>query len=361
MENIDKPASDQIAISRGGRMKISRLRTALIGGAFAIAIGATPNASAQEATIQTGPRLDFPAGVATDGVAVYVANSRNNTIDKIDLTAHSISLVAGTMFKEGSNDGTGATAMFTSPSGVAIAGGNLLVSDTNNSTIRQVTLPGGVVTTVAGTTNIPGTDDGKGANAHFNLPTQIAVDPNGSRFFVTDTNNSLVRVVTIGDWDVKTIAGQPQTDGKVDGPPSKSAFNRPRGIATDGKVVYVSDTGNDVIRKIDLSNMTTSTFAGTGEEGDKDGGPTEAQFNNPGAMATDGANIYVLDADNHAVRKIDAATGTVSKVTLVNGHIGSGCALSKDGKILYFSDTTQNAVQQVDVSNGNVAAVYPLQ
>jgi sugar lactone lactonase YvrE len=61
------------------------------------------------------------------------------------------------------------------------------------------------------------------------------------------------------------------------------------------------------------------------------------------------------------VRKIDVATGAVTKVTLVNGHIGSGCTISKDGKILYFSDTTENSVQQVDLSNGNVTPVYPLQ
>jgi len=78
-------------------------------------------------------------------------------------------------------------------------------------------------------------------------------------------------------------------------------------------------------------------------------------------MTTDGTNLYVLDADNHAVRKIELASGTVSKVTLVNGHIGSGCTISKDGKIVYFSDTTENAVQQVDTSNGNVSPVYPPQ
>ena len=78
-------------------------------------------------------------------------------------------------------------------------------------------------------------------------------------------------------------------------------------------------------------------------------------------MATDGTTIYVLDADNHGVRKIDRSTGEVSKLTLVNGHIGSGCTLSKDGKTLYFSDTTENSVQQVDTSNGNVANTYPLQ
>jgi len=218
-----------------------------------------------------------------------------------------------------------------------------------------------MVSTVAGSANIPGTDDGKGSAAHFNLPTQIASDPNGSRLFITDTDNSIVRMIQLPDMIVKTIAGQPGTDGKADGPPAKSAFNRPRGVATDGKFVYVSDTGNDIIRKIDLSSMTTSTLAGTGEEGDKDGAGTEAQFNNPGAMATDGTTLYVLDADNHAVRKIEAATGAVTKLTLVNGHIGAGCTLSKDGKILYFSDTTENSAQQVDVSSGNVSPVFPLQ
>jgi DNA-binding beta-propeller fold protein YncE len=342
---------------------IRRLGTALIGCAIAVVAGlpAASRAQAPEAKIETGPRLDFPAGLATDGVSVYVANSRNNTVDKIDLAGHSISLVAGQLFKEGTADGTGATALFTSPGGVALIGNDLYVSDTNNSTIRKIAISSGLVSTVAGSANIPGTDDGKGPNAHFNLPTQLAPDPNGSRLFLTDSNNSTIRMIQLPDMMVKTIAGQAQADGKADGPPTKSAFNRPRGIATDGKFVYVSDTGNNLIRKIDLSSMTTSTLAGTGEEGDKDGAGTEAQFNNPGAMATDGTTIYVLDADNHGVRKIDAATGAVSKLTLVNGHIGSGCTLSKDGKILYFSDTTENAVQQVDTSNGNVSPVYPAQ
>ena len=340
---------------------IRRLGTALIGCAIAVVVGMPAVAKAQAPQNNTGPRLDFPGGLATDGQAVYVANSRNNTVDRIDLTSHTIALLAGTLFKEGSTDGTGASAMFSSPSGVGLAGDALYVSDTNNSIIRKISLPGGVVTTAAGAPNIAGTDDGRGQAAHFNLPTQIAVDPTGNRLFLTDTDNSTVRMIQLPDMIVKTIAGQAQTDGKADGPPNKSAFNRPRGIATDGKFVYVSDTGNDQIRKIDLSTMTTSTLAGTGEEGDKDGAGTEAQFNNPGAMATDGTNIYVLDADNHAVRKIIAATGEVSKLTLVNGHIGSGCTLSKDGKTLYFSDTTENAVQQVDTGNGNVQPTFPLQ
>jgi DNA-binding beta-propeller fold protein YncE len=159
--------------------------------------------------------------------------------------------------------------------------------------------------------------------------------------------------------NVKTIAGQPGTAGKTEGNAAKSLFSGPRGVAVDKKFIYVADTGNDVIRAIDISSMETSTIAGTGEEGDKDGAATEAQFNNPGAICTDGTALYVLDADNHSVRKIDLTAKTVTKLTLVNGHIGSGCALSSDGKQLYFSDTTENSVEVVDTSSGNVTTLYP--
>ena len=90
-----------------------RLGTALLGLAIAVVVG-VPTASraqAPENKADTGPRLDFPGGLATDGAAVYVANSRNNTIDKIDLTSHSISLLAGQLFKEGTADGTGASGV----------------------------------------------------------------------------------------------------------------------------------------------------------------------------------------------------------------------------------------------------------
>ncbi len=340
-----------------------RFKAALMACGIAVfaAWPAVSMAQSPEANIQTGPRIDFPSGLTTDGVSLYVANGRNNTIDKIDLATHSIALVAGQLFKEGSADGTGAAAMFSSPSGLALIGNNLYVSDTNNSTIRKISLPAGTVSAFAGATNIPGTDDGKGSVAHFNEPTEIAVDPNGSRLFVADSGNNTIRMITVPDAIVKTVAGQAGATGKVDGPPSASSFNRPRGVATDGKFLYISDTGNDLIRKLDLSGMTTSTIAGTGEEGNKNGAGNEAQFNNPGAMATDGATLYVLDADNHAVRKINLATNEVSMLTLVNGHIGSGCTISKDGKTLYFSDTTENAVEQVDTGSGNVTPVYPPQ
>lgn len=321
---------------------------------------ATPAAGQDEVPMvpaQTGPRLDFPAGLAIDGHAVYVASSRNSTVTAIDLAGRSLAILVGETFKDGNNDGTGPSAHFKSPDGMVIVGQDLYLCDTNNSDIRKINIPSRVVTTVAGTANISGTEDGKGNNAHFNLPTQIATD--GSSLYVTDSGNDMIRRITIADMTVKTIGGQAQVAGKADGPAAKSEFNQPRGVATDGKSVFVSDTGNDQIRKIDLSSMTASTIAGTGETGNADGSGDKAQFANPGALCTDGRILYVLDADNHAVRKIDIASSEVTTLTLVNGHLGSGCTISSDGKQLYFSDTTENSVQVVDTSNGNFQALYP--
>ena len=306
---------------------------------------------------QSGPRLDFPAGLATDGRAIYVANSRNNTIEAIDAASKSLRIVAGKLFQQGSNDGAGEAARFNSPDGMALYGQDLYLCDTDNSDVRKINLGSGMVTTIAGTANISGTEDGTGAAAHFNLPTQIATD--GTSLYVADSGNNTIRRITLADMKVKTIAGQAGTTGKNEGNPNKSQFNGPRGIAVDKKAIYVADTGNDVIRKIDISTLETSTIAGTGETGDKDGPALEAQFNDPGALCTDGTTLYVLDADNHSIRKMDLTANTVTKLTLVNGHIGSGCALTSDGKQLYFSDTTENAVEVVDTTSGNFTTLYP--
>src|SRR5277367_1614465 len=143
-------------------------------------IGVSASAFAQDnlangVQSQSGPRLDFPAGLATDGRAIYVANSRNNTVEAIDAASKSLRIVAGKLFQQGSNDGSGDSARFNSPDGMTMVGQNLFLCDTNNSDIRQITV-GGLVTTVAGQANISGSEDGTGPSAHFNLPTQITTD-----------------------------------------------------------------------------------------------------------------------------------------------------------------------------------------
>ncbi|MGO9455157.1 MAG: hypothetical protein ACLQDV_29540 [Candidatus Binataceae bacterium] len=340
---------------------LSRCMKPLLLAGFAatiLAFGSTARAQMPTVSAQTGPRLDFPAGLATDSRTVWIASSRNNTITAVDTTSHSITIVAGETFQGGSNDGIGESARFNSPDGIVLVGRALYVLDTNNSDLRKINLDTRAVTTAAGTANISGTEDGPASAAHFNLPTQIASD--GSSLFITDSGNSTIRRLSISENIVKTIGGQAQQTGKDDGPATKSTFNGPAGIATDGKFIYISDTGNDLIRKIDLSTLETKTIAGTGEEGNNNGSGDKATFSNPGALCINGTTLYVMDGDNHAIRKIDTTSNEVSTLTLVNGHIGSGCTVTADGHTLYYSDTTENSVQITDTSNGNFTPLYPL-
>jgi sugar lactone lactonase YvrE len=194
--------------------------------------------------------LWMPTGVAVDGAGnVYVADSHNNTIDKITPAFGTgiSSILAGTPGQNGNADGTGAAARFNEPQGVAVdTSGNVYVADCNNNSIRVIT-PEGVVSTLAGWAR--GSADGDGKFASFNTPLGVAVDGSGN-VYVADTGNSTIRMIT-PTGVVSTLAGVAGIIGSSDGTGAAARFNGPQGVAVDRSGnVYVADTGNDTIRKI---------------------------------------------------------------------------------------------------------------
>jgi len=260
----------------------------------------------------TAARFNTPSGVAVDGSGnVYVADSVNNTIRKLT-PAGVVTTLAGTAGAAGSTDGTGVSARFNQPFGIAVDGsGNVYVSDRTNCTIRKVT-PAGVVTTLAGTAGVQNFNDGTGGAAAFFEPEGIAVDGNGN-VYVADSGNELIRKVTPAGV-VTTLAGLPPivqgtsisaNPGSVDGTGNAAGFNNPSGIAVDGNGnVYVADTSNDTIRKITPAGVVT-TLAGTvGAAGNTDGAGAAARFNVPSGVVVDGSgNVYVADSSNNTIRK----------------------------------------------------------
>ncbi len=151
----------------------------------------------------------------------------------------------------GSQDGTGAAARFSLPFGCTTDGTNLYVADASNHTIRQVVIETGVVTTLAGTAGLSGSTDATGTAARFNIPRRITTDGTGTNLYVTDGGNSTIRQVVIATGVVTTLAGTAGLSGSTDATGTAARFYYPFGITTDGTNLYVADGDNQTIRVID--------------------------------------------------------------------------------------------------------------
>ncbi|USX18447.1 gluconolaconase [Oxalobacteraceae bacterium OTU3REALA1] len=204
----------------------------------------------------SGRRTRFadPFGVVLDEAGnLYVADGGdNNSIRKIGLDGVSTTMAGAA---EGYAEGLGKAASFNTPSGLAMDwAGNLYVADTGNNAIRKIT-PDGKVSTLAGD-GLAGDKDGRGAAARFNGPIGVAVGDDGV-VYVTDTYNDRIRRVA-PNGDVTTIAGGSRA-GKADGPAAQALFDLPTGLAVAANGdLYIADTGNNAIRKLDKNGVVTT-------------------------------------------------------------------------------------------------------
>ena len=195
-----------------------------------------------------------PYGLAWDPHGtLYVSDGGDNDRIRVLHADGSVATLAGGV--EGFQDGQGAAARFNTPSGLALdALGNLYVADTGNHAIRKVT-PAGVVTTLAGTGR-PGYGDGPGAQAQFDGPMGLAIDAAG-RVIVADAYNDRIRAIA-PDGTVTTLAGG-NGPGDVDGAGAQARFDTPCAVLVEpGGRILVADTRNDALREIDATGSVTT-------------------------------------------------------------------------------------------------------
>jgi sugar lactone lactonase YvrE len=242
-------ANGNVFVSDTGNSTIRKIVEAGVVTTFAGTLPGSADGSGNLA------RFNRPSGLALDGSGnLFVTDAENGTVRKI--TAEGVvTTLAGLAGSAGSADGTGSAARFILPTGLAVdGGGNVYVSDLETDSIRKIT-PAGVVTTLAGRAASPGSADGTGATARFRSPAGVAADRSGN-VFVADTDNHTIRRIS-ADGVVTTLAGSAGNYGTVDGTGNVARFNSPQGIAVDasGNVFVTSGT---TIRKVTPAGVVST-------------------------------------------------------------------------------------------------------
>lgn len=287
-------------------------------------------------------RLYNPTGMTFDGAGnIIFADASNYKVRKMT-PGGVVTTIAGSTV--GYVDGASGTARFYDLSDVAVdSAGNIFVADQSNHKIRKIT-PAGIVSTFAGPTsgNLAGYSDGTGAAAMFNYPYGLTIAADDT-LYVADSGNNRIRKITPAGV-VTTIAGS--TSGYLDDTGTAALFNSPLDVALGSNgVLYVADRGNRKIRAISTSGVVT-TLAGS-SNGYADGTGAAAMFRSPMMLAIDSQdNLYVTDASsNRRVRKVVTATGEVTTLA------GSGVSGSTDATGTAASFTTPMGIA-VDATGG---------
>jgi sugar lactone lactonase YvrE len=297
---------------------------------------------------------------------LYVAEARNHCVRKIDQNSGVITTVAGTGSPGYSGDGGPATqATLKEPYSLQVdKNGDIYIVDRLNAAIRKVEAATGIITTVAGTGEPGyGGDGGPGNQAQLREPNDCFLDGQGG-LLIADIQDQRVRRLDLGTGIINTFAGNGEKARAGDGlPAARASILGARAVCMDRQGnTYICEREGNGVRKVDASGIM-STFAGTGERGyTGDHGPARAAtWGAPKAIRCDARdNIIVVDTENHAIRRIDASSGTVT--TIAGGHQGGdgdgkiatqagldrphGCGIDREGN-LYIADSNNHRVRVV--------------
>ena len=273
-------------------------------------------------------KFNDPQGLALDGDILYVADTKNHAIRRVDLTDRSVETLAGTgepapTFSRG---GLGRTTPIKSPWDVTLVPDGPDGPDGRDREVLYIAMAGfhqlwrldlisGHIEPHAGTgqENIV---DGLLDTAQLAQPSGIVSD--GSKLYFADSETSAIRTADMDPKGVvSTIVGEDLfTFGDVDGTGTSARFQHPIGVDLAGGFLYLTDTYNNKVKRIELVTGQVTTLFGTGEPGFRDGDGLQAMFAEPGGLSVAGNRMFIADTNNHAIRVADLVSGVVSTLSV---------------------------------------------
>jgi len=313
-------------------------------------------------------RINFPAGLSLQGDdRLFISDSRNHCIRLVDLVSGTITTVIGRGGSAGfsGDNGPALIALLNAPGGIALRGDELIISDTGNHAIRSVDLNNNIISTLAGNGS-PGFSgqNSPATGALLNSPTGVAVLD--SAIYFSDKLNQRIRRIT-GGGTIQTLAGSSSSPGFAgDGAPAIAAsFNSPEGLTVQdvgGMVeLTVCDSLNHRLRRFQIGGNIDS-IAGTGASGfaGDAAAASAAQINLPRGLFLRSGELFIADSSNDRIRKIDG-NGIISTAVgagvLTETTLNGPESIVRDGGLLYVADQNSNRIIEVTLSDGSFRVI----
>jgi thiol-disulfide isomerase/thioredoxin len=259
-------------------------------------------------------RFYRPQGMALDGDSLYVADTENHLIRRVDLKARTVQTAAGTgeqshdYFKEG----PARAIALSSPWDLQLVGRTLYIAMAGPHQIWKMDLDKQEVSTYAGSGR-EARQDGQLREAGFAQPSGIASD--GKRLYVADAEANIIRTIDIASGQVETLVGGDLFEfGDIDGTGDDVRLQHPLGVVALGDKILIADTYNHKIKELDPGKRSVKTFLGSGKRGQADGG--SASFYEPAGLSVANGKLYVADTNNHAIRVVDLKTKQTSTLNI---------------------------------------------
>lgn len=310
-----------LADPAGGRLIVSdtghhRIVVAGLDGALRQVIGCG------QPGLEDGPaaaaRFHQPQGLALDGDRLWVADTENHALREVDLATGRVRTAAGTgeqLLGERAG-GPARQTRLSSPWDLALLDGVLYVAMAGVHQLWAMPLDGEAIAPHVGTGR-EALEDGPRRQAALNQPSGLSAD--GRLLYVADSEASAVRVVDPGpDGQLRTIVGEGLFEfGDRDGVgPAQVRLQHPLGVVWHDGAVWIADTYNHKVKRLDPRTAECRTVAGQGDPGHRDGPAARARFSEPGGISAAGGRLYLADTGNHAVRVIEVGSGEVSTLEL---------------------------------------------